>query len=185
MVKNKGMNKILIFSMIFLMFGNCCKDNSLFKDDELSISRQDYNGDQLRLDGYYYTEANGLVFLPSFFYTNGVLLSVGGTFDDISDMDSYLNRYFFQDENSREDIWAWGAFIIDNNSIKFEKWYPPSGGPIPAYVNEGLILNDTTFYINQSYRNHNGKKKEQSPESRTYHFRAFSPKPDSINKYVK
>ena len=52
-----------------------------------------------------------------------------------------------------------GVFIINGQSIKFEKWYPSSGGGLPAYVREGDIINDTTFVISVSYRMKKGNNK--------------------------
>jgi hypothetical protein len=73
------------------------------------------------------------------------------------------------------------VFIIEDNVIKFERWYP-SERPYNAFVREGVILKDTTFHITKSYRS-NGTEKREKDE--IYHFRKFSPKPDSTNVYVK
>lgn len=76
----------------------------------------------------------------------------------------------------------WGIFNIKNDSIVFERWYPSSGGPFPAYLRSGKILNDTTFVITKSFRSKIGNEEQQLNE--TYHFRKFSPKPDSTNIFV-
>jgi hypothetical protein len=47
-----NLKTILIIVVLCFYFGSCKKIN-LFQDDELSLSRQDYTGNQLRIDGYY------------------------------------------------------------------------------------------------------------------------------------
>ena len=78
----------------------------------------------------------------------------------------------------------WGVFNIKNNQILYERWCP-SEPPYRTYVREGNIINDTTFVITKLYRMVNGKKTEESELNEVYHFKQFSPKPDSTNKFIK
>ena len=64
----------------------------------------------------------------------------------------------------------------------FEKWYPNSPGQPKVYIREGKILNDTTFHITASYRPDGSERREKDE---IYHFKQFSPKPDSTNNFVK
>ena len=178
------MINLIMIAVSLVMFGNCKKGDSLLNHDELSIPRQNYSGNELRVDGYYYTEANGSLFSPSFFYRNGVFLDAGGSFKDYFEMDSYIVKEFISSTKYKSYRVLWGVFLIEGNSVKFEHWYPSSGGPMKAYVREGLILNDTTFHITKSYRNQNGEKTEVDTENEIYYFRAFSPKPDSTNGFI-
>ena len=77
----------------------------------------------------------------------------------------------------------WGTFQINKDSIVFERWYPAEVSK--SYYRSGKILNDTTFVITESYRLRNGKKKEWREKNEVYHFKAFSPKPDSTNRFIK
>jgi len=52
-------------------------------------------------------------------------------------------------------------------------------------VREGDIINDTTFVISVSYRMKKGKKTEVKARNETYHFKQFSPQPDSTNNFIK
>jgi hypothetical protein len=79
----------------------------------------------------------------------------------------------------------WGVFQVNGANIKFERWYPSSGGPLKAYISSGEILNDTTFLITESYRMQKGNKTELKDRNETYYFREFSPKSDSTNKFIK
>ncbi|MDR2408230.1 MAG: hypothetical protein LBE13_08985, partial [Bacteroidales bacterium] len=63
---------ILIISMCSVnLFLSCC--NKLFPDENLTLQRKDYNGNELRTDGYYYyfTKTNTVVY---FLYKNWIIL---------------------------------------------------------------------------------------------------------------
>lgn len=147
------------------------------------LAAQNYTGNELRTDGYYYRVAEGNVSSRLFcFYTNGVLLDMKGGFqsNDIAEMDDYLEREF-SGAYSLNDRALWGLFWINGTDIKFQHYDPYSGYPVHYYfVNEGVILNDTTFNIRLNYRNDN---KERYEVNDIYRFRQYTPKPDSVNSY--
>lgn len=175
-----NMKHILALSVLFI---TSCK--KMFKDDNLSLPQTSYNGSQLRIDGFYYEAfENNTYFIVYLFYQNGALLSAG-SYPNFSiervekslaapDFSSIKGKYKFN----------YGRYLIEGDSIRFERWYP-GNPPLPAYVRAGRILNDTTFVINESFRMKNGKKMEtDSDRNEVYHFRQFSPKPDSTNRFV-
>jgi hypothetical protein len=162
-----------------------CKKTGLFQDDELSLSRQDYTGNQLRIDGYYYfnyTNEEDYV-RTYFFYKNGLILSGGSSLlSKLPDLEkSYKDGTYYNHVKSNKLVW--GAHQIEGSKIAFEGWYGEK--PYRVYGQEGVILNDSTFRITQSYRMKNGKKKEVESENEVYHFKQFSPKPDSTNSFIK
>ncbi len=167
--------KLLIIEMVMILtIFSCSKDE--FKDDELTLKKKPYTGNQLRINGYYCQNAPNIEWTRVFFfYNNGIILqsyieNATGNFEIVTNYSK--NRY--------------GVFEINSNIIRFEKWYPSSGFEgLHAYVSEGTILNDTTFVINVSYRMKKGKKTEVEAENETYHFKQFSPKPDSTNSFIK
>lgn len=162
---------------------SCC--NKLFqkKDDELSISRRDYIGDQLRIDGYYYKVGyNGEINDGYWFFRNGILIHAGGIAHSFSKMDDLMMAYI-KDGYYKTRKFAWGVFVIDGDDIAFERWYPH--GPNQAYVRAGKILNKTTFRITESYRMVDGVKTEVREKDEMYYFRQFDFKPDSINRFIK
>ena len=53
---------------------------------------------------------------------------------------------------------------------------------MPVYLDKGEIQNDSTFLITKSIRSKTGEEKELNE---IYHFKQFSPKPDSTNVFVK
>jgi hypothetical protein len=72
--------------------------------------------------------------------------------------------------------------IIDTTSIKFKGYYNTDNLSKESYVRLGTILNDTTFIITKLVRSDG---KHESEKNETYHFRLFSPKPDSTNNLIK
>lgn len=118
------------------------------------------------------------------FYRDGILL-YGSSFP-INELDRhetmYRNGEHYNFSKGLKD--SWGVFKIDGNKILFERWYP-SQPPLKAFVGSGIILNDTTFRITEYYRMQGGQKTNIESSSEIYHFKAFSPKTDSTNNFVK
>jgi len=179
-------NKIKILVMIslstLLSVSSCEKDKN--NDDKLSLERIDYNGNELRIDGYYYNKDPYRSQISVFFlYKNGIIL-YGGAFD-IDETNEKEERYRngFYATNAAKYKFNWGVFQIDGTQIKYEKW-TPGAGPSWAFTYEGVILNDTTFVITKSYRAKDVGKKAPSEHNWVYHFKEFSPKPDSTNRFI-
>ena len=176
------MKRLLFMALLGLTWS--CKDGLIKDDDTLSLERTSYTGNQLRMDGYYYQKANSSLFSVYFLYSDGIILSAGGDFSDETEIDRYVEAEFLQNLSYRETKYNWGVFVIEGNSVRFERWYPSSGPPLKAYVRAGEIIDDTTFVISQSYRVVDGQKTEVRERDETYHFKEFSPKPDSTNGFV-
>lgn len=161
--------------MILLNVMSCEKITE--SDDVLTLKRQNYYGNELLLDGIYYTEEttfDGIIYSRYALYRNGIIRYLGSP--------QNVGSIQFLNGNSKTH---WGVFQIDGNEIKFEKWYPSSGGPLKAFIRSGIIVNDTTFHIKKSYRMRNGEKTEIMELDEIYHYLPFSPKPDSTNSFVK
>jgi hypothetical protein len=173
---------LLVLFLSLVMFS--CKKIDLFQDDELSLSRKEYTGNQLRIDGYYYfnyTNEEDYVRIY-FFYKNGMILYGGSSLlSELPELEkSYKDGTYYNHVKSNK--LAWGVHQIEGFKMEFEKWYGEK--PYRVYGQEGVILNDTTFRINQGYRMKNGKKTEVESKNEVCHFREFSPKPDSTNSFV-
>ena len=171
---------LLIVLSVLSMFLSCC--SKLFPDEKLTLQRRDYAGNELRIDGYYYN-VNYNVISIYFLYRNGIIL-YGYSYPNLNldeielkmlNNDMYNNSYNKSKAN-------WGVFIINEESIKIEKWEPSTGIGLPVYIREGNILNDTTFHITLSY---DPKGSNKSILNELYHFKKFAPKPDSTNVYIK
>jgi hypothetical protein len=173
---------ISIIASVF-MFMTTCKKETV--DDQLSLIREPFIGNNLHIGGYYYQKAgNSLVYDFSFFYSNGIFLNGGGGEKSIIQAEDYIKRLLIINKAHQGTKIGWGVFKVEGINIKFERWYP-SERPYKAYVGEGKIINDTTFVITESYRMQKGAKTDIQPKNETYYFKQFSPKPDSTNEFVK
>jgi len=183
MVKNKFF--IIIFAMYFII--QSCNKMPSSKDDELSLHLRNYTGTEIKTEGYWYyydTHSTGNRFTIYFFYKNGVIF--GGVsvkdYNLAQREEEFRNGQFY--EWGKDTKYEWGVFNVDSNKIAFERWYP-GHPPLPTYIRAGKIINDTTFVITEVYRMKDGVKTDYSEENVTYHFKKFSPKPDSTNNFVK
>ncbi len=151
-------------------------------DDKLILPLQNYDGSQLKIDGYYYSESPEGRLSILFFYCNGTSLYGGSplTSEIIAKELSFANGEYY---NAVKGIkHNWGRFVIDGTSIKREYWPTSTGGSLEAYTVSGEILNDTTFRFTKSWRSCKPKKVQEFEE--VFHFKQFSPKPDSTNVYT-
>jgi len=153
----------------------------------LSMEKRPYIGNQLRIDGFYYTVGvDSFLHAGYFFYRDGSVSYRGGRYHAAT-MKSSFHRDIINEKHilyARKGRFAGGLFQINDSIIKFEKWYPSPGGMHKCYIREGIIINDTTFIIRASYRSVKGKKKDFDKENKLYHFRHYTPKPDSTNLYI-
>jgi len=155
--------------------------------DKLNISKKQFSGNQLKISGYYYYAKDSVIYSSYFFYNDGTILYGGGGGEWGNTTDNLEKNYFTNKawlQSNKDRKLSWGVFQIEGSNIKFQKWYPSSGGPLKAYVREGEIINDTTFVINKLYRLKNSEISELKKENETYHFKRFTPKPDSANSFI-
>jgi hypothetical protein len=165
-LKSDFMNKlkqILLILLIPLLASSC-------KDEEFTMQRQPYYGNELRMNGYYYKYDHVRnCTLIRFFYRNGVCLSTPSyNGENLSVIEQELLKQY---DIIRNNKMSWGIFKISKYQIEVEEWTTSVGGSLPVFRWQGSILNDTTY------------REEYSGE--IYHFRQFSPKPDSTNKWIK
>lgn len=178
----------IILSIILIMIVSSCK--KMFEDEELSMERVDYTGTELRTDGYYYyryqyynSREDSLYdkFIPWFLYRNGV--SLYGYVYDYSEMEEVEKEF---EDGSFYDICKdrklrWLVFQVSDSVIEFEGW--DTGGLFskPTVKQYAKIINDTTF-CRCSKRPQKGENVKWGDD---FHFKQFSPKPDSTNSFIK
>ncbi|MDR2586191.1 MAG: hypothetical protein LBC84_08250 [Prevotellaceae bacterium] len=161
-----------IFLYLTTLFSSCDK---LFPDEKLTLQRRDYVGNELRTDGYYYSHwasynslfDNNTAIM--FFYRNGVVLNAL-SYDGIN-LERIENEMVLYYDIIQKYKSGWGVFIIDKDIIMCEQWSTSAGGGLPVYRRNGRIENETTFTFNNIHE--------------TWHFKQFSPKPDSTNSFIK
>ncbi len=181
MVNNKkNIMKTLFLTitlMILLQVSSCDKERN---DDKLSLPRQNYYGNELKIDGFYYMYSSDYKLMQiKFLYSNGIEYVLGSGFSSIEEIEKILDEGRYK-KNSKV---SWGIFIISNNEIQSEHWGEPLGlgSGLRTKLDYGLILNDTTYVVYKMTTS-DGREKVKND---TFHFYQYSPKPDSINPYIK
>jgi hypothetical protein len=168
---------IVVLSLIISLFLSCCK-NKLY-DDEFVLDKTKYTGNQLKIDGYYYSPVENEDFFSLYvFYRNGIVLIPG-----VCDNPEECLAEFKPGSALFKYKYSWGLFLIDSNSISIEYYIPKMIEGMPAYIAMGDIINDTTFIIKEIKRSKNNSVRQLVNE--TYHYKQFSLKPDSTNIFLK
>jgi len=173
MIKTKIFTVILVLLLI-----SCEKERQ-----DLSMDKIPYTGDELRIDGYYYSNLTLADDIGvAVFYRDGFCINTWVKPINQDTLSYIENNILFNDEfiNKIKSIPTHiGVFKINAKSIEFETW--EAGRDIITFSHYGEILNDTTFLITKQVNNDSGKSYS---EKLTYKFRQFSPKPDSTNTFI-
>jgi hypothetical protein len=171
----------LLGVIVTFMFFNCKRYSKLL------IHRKDVNTSTLNLNGYYFLEESGEnKGLKSiyFLYKNGILLYAGSYKDsEINSIEKKIIKDYLNNSNeiAKRNLINWGVFSIDGTEISMEKWEPTEGMRRTS-IKRGIVLNNQSFIINYLYSPFSNKNNKVSD---IYHFRTFSPKPDSTNNFIK
>ena len=171
--------------MLFFVLCLCgCK--KLFENEEFTIKCVPYAGSELRIDGYYYQkrlgeDGNVRTIRYFIFYSNGVSALGNMLAENFDDVESYFATWS-NDKYLKNNLYVWGLFSIQENNLKMQ-FYEPSDY-LKKRVEElsCTILNDSTFHLDKINLVHTGKA-GRSFSTGEYHFKQFSPKPDSTNKF--
>jgi hypothetical protein len=167
------MKKIILIPITLLFLTVACRKKLCKKSD--------YNGTELKTNGYYYKLEGGFVRERYFFYKNGsALYPTPKSQYTIIESDDQLKRDLGQKYKSMFD---WAVFKIDGSSIEIERILLEESIPRNRFY--GTILNDTTFVLTETYLIKRGKKKSKFDLNDTFHFREFYPKLDSTTKFIK
>ncbi len=174
---------MLLYRIEVIVVGLFLIVSSCGKDVELELVRTDYIGSELKIDGYYISpEHSDGVMATYFFYQNGTVL-YGGSYDKEMSNEEIQNIWI---EDSFDDLIkdtkdVWGVFNIDEGSIEYETWESSNGGPLKTVVRFGEILDNSTFVVTSLDNNYT---EETVALSDTFYFEKFSPKPDSLNRFI-
>ncbi len=174
--------RILAAAFLSLMSLNGCSkvDGA---DEQFSFSPSPNLIGSIFLKGYYYYYyAPADYYIIMFLYSNGVILygAAVSTTDLLKTEDSYKNGTFHA--MAVKDISLWRIYKVEGDSIRIEARASDGTTPLIVGIYEGVILNDSTFTLLQS-RRLDGRLIDKRNE--TYHFKSFSPKPDSTNPFIK
>jgi hypothetical protein len=149
--------------------------------EELSLTRTRYEGDEIRLDGYWYNliEDGELGFLY-FLYRDGTLLNASCHFIEGEDPEETIRSSEWE-RGIRQARDCWGVFAVERGRISFERWYP-FDGPERVYRDSGDILERERIHMDVYIRPSTG---ESRAADQLWYFREFAPKPDHANSFVK
>ena len=179
------MKTIYLLLFFGVLFGcSSCHKLGLCKDEPLTMQRVDFEGNELRTDGFYYgypdTDSQGVLsYRLLVFYRNGVVLVPGRT--DSTNMEEYIIGLMKID--LKEEKTSWGAFEVENHKIQIE--YLPGGFcGSPIALQTYTILNDSTLVLT-NIMTKDGGRIENEKKNEVFHFRPLSVKPDSVNNIIK
>ncbi len=158
------MNGKILFILVILFFLLVFQSCWLLPDEELTLSRIPYEGNEFRIDGcYYFIHDDNEFCTYLFFYKNGVTFFAPDS-KDINNIDEFTVL-----EEVKKEKTFWGIFIVQKDTLLIQGWTDGGGGPKPIKITYFKILNDTTL----------------QKGNYLYHFKQFSPKPDSTNVFMK
>jgi len=169
---------VVFMSGLIILFTSC---NDLFSDERFSMSKTNYIGHEIKTEGYFYSQdINYERTTVKIFYRNGIFLSTNSY--STYNLDIVEKELLSQIEMIKDDKMNWGLFEVSDSSLTTEEYIdnPPSSKLI-TMKSFYEIKNDTTIILKRI--NHPGYKKETYNEQ--FHFKQFSPKPDSTNVYIK
>jgi hypothetical protein len=163
-------------TFLALTFSCCGILYDKYGREPLIMTRENYNGSQLKINGMYLNQrGNHLGRL--FFYNNGVIIN--GFCFDFDYRNSQKSEEYFKSIAGKSPcndiVYAWGLYQIKGNDITIETWL--SGEIFDKYrtkTSYGKILNDTTFYVDKYY----------TKGFDTFRFISLPMKPDSTNRFI-
>lgn len=169
--------KLSIIIALTILFG-CRKE--LY---QLSMSRVPYTGNELKINGYYYsnlTSSNDIGL--AMFYRNGVCMFMYTRIES-QDTLSYIENEILLNDELMSECWSTpnhiGVFRINAGLIEFETW--EAGRDIITFSSSGVILSDTSFLLTEQVNNESGSS---SSLNLKFRYNEFSPKPDSTNNFI-
>ena len=167
----------LSISLVLLLIG--CDTKRRY----LTMNKAPYNGDELRIDGYYYSNPryeNGPIRV-AVFYPDGFCFFIGvepkGT-DTLSYIENEIllnDSYISKLKREPDHI---GVFEVAYPDIVIEAWETKS----IIFRWHGEIVDETTFLIKEAKSNRTNKVEQQNL---TFRFVEFSPKPNSSNDFTR
>lgn len=181
--KKKEIMKKIRYLILLLSLSSC-----EIELEDMYLTRQNYESDILRIDGYYYSiepDSNSVA-LCYFFYKNGISYYYSEKYyNSLSKLEEII-RSFNSSKIHQKYAFGWGVFNIIDSTILIEEYVQSALNKKLTAIFSGEILNDTTFTLNERYKlDENGKKYDVYEFDATYHFRQYPIKPDSTNKYIK
>lgn len=174
-----GMKATIFLIWIITLSVTCQKEKGKYPIDMSSLTyfqNGNYNG-QFSITGYYSYRQDNDIFI-SYFFEDGTFCTFGDNIEN-----TQLNNICPEIENIREIPYYWGAYIIEGDTLKIQKFHPYRGTFEKFEVEEilGKIENDTTI---RYCRKLLPDGEEQTLNER-YDYSECYNKPDSTNVLMK
>ena len=173
--------KIFLYITTIVFLSSCSR-----KLTELILNKTTYIGNELRIDGYYYSDdyTQHRYRNVAVFYRNGVCIHFTTSIErtdtlQFIERDILLNKSIMS--RFRNDPSHIGVFQIIKDSLIFEIWEGASIKNTYTFSHFGTILNDTTFLITKTTNNDTRKSE---PKNLIYKFKQFNSKPDSTCVFI-
>ena len=169
--------RILLFFVIAIL-SSCKRILNCEEKEKYTFSKTTYSGNLLKTNGYFYNNTFSIIII----YLNGVLIddkrsNYSNTLDIENDMTS--GTYYRKIKN---DIYRWEIFYINNHQIKSEGFSSKSGITcMYQVISTYELINDSTLLLTNEI---NLDGSESKLKNDTFHFKQFSPKPDSTNSFI-
>jgi len=176
--------KLICALLLVLCIAPSCKKLGICQDVALQLDREDHNGAELKMNGFYYgnpdTSKDGVVRYETIvFFRNGVI-ALPGRPDPGQELD-----YIIGAANTNvltKTRFDWGLFKTSGSNISIAGWKKTKCG-YPAILRTGYIQNDTTFMITKTATKGKYGSAEQGV-NQVFHFRYCPVLPDSTNEFV-
>ena len=185
---------LILFSLVIISIISCSgRDEPLFniQHGHFQMTRNPYDGEEMRIDGYYYSvpeEDGGRDVL--LFYRNGVFIYGGTEVTDtvektLQDTLLYIDKWLYPEpeimkmRRSLPD--QIGIFRTNGRSLEMEMWERRFLGYGVVTMTGNIIDQNSLIIIDK--RDKDGYYEE--PKNLLFHFRQFSPKPDSTSVFIK
>lgn len=173
------MKKLIILLTILLpLFHSCFWMNTA--DEEFFNTKTHYRGSEIKTNGYYYSEDYDNFTAVLILFRDGVAIQGIGV-DSLIDFENRVISGKFN-ENISVSIEYWGLYIINSSEIILEAIESVGWTHRISFLYYGEILNDTTIHFYAKKETYSDAEKMIFDE--TYHYKKFSPKPDSTNSFI-
>ena len=152
--------------------------------EKLSINKEAYAGNGLRIDGIWQTKPDKSNFKYAYFlYKDGVVLVSPSQLTLQERKERYASHDKETQKKYRDIALVWGVFNIRGKDLIIERW---TADAVKYKVKKltGTILNDTTFVITKWTGNYRGRTAADNARRDTFYYSPFYPKPDSTNVFT-
>jgi len=158
------MKKLVLTGFVVCIFLSSCV-NYFAAMDIMHNYPKHYNGIDtlIRIDGYYFFYKDSLVVGPTFFYPDGSLRLIHGTFTSHKDVQNYLLKNF--------PINIKGHFFVNNNCVKSKRVFRYDVLCYDLYEEIFLIKNDTTLL--RVYEYTTASEQKVNTDTIVYRFHPF------------